>query len=133
MKSNWFLIVVLTLTLMSCEEEVYDQEDLVGTWQLDWKRCENFHVSAPGSLTFSITDSTENEGVLEEYIQDSLYIRKFHFTFETNESLVIDSIYDTDDTISWLGSHTILDFSSGRFQLERENMQCEGEQFQFVK
>ncbi len=129
-----FIIVLSVISFMcSCQKEKYDESDLVGTWQLDWHRCDNYHVSSANTLSFAITDSTENVSTLEEYLNDSLHVRTFHFTFPDNETLIIDSIYDTDDSTSWLGSHKIFNFTSGSFQLERETPQCEREKFQFKK
>ena len=125
-----FLIVFL---LASCEKDVFETEGFNGTWKVDWIRCDNFHNKVFGEISFTVTDSTENKGVIKETLADTINEMIFHFEFISNEELLIDTLYDYDTTSHWLGIHTISELQEKSFLLERGAKACEREQFKFVK
>ena len=119
--------------MISCEKEVFEDQDFVGTWDIDWKRCDNFHNSFFGNITFNMTDSTENVGSVLEMRADTAFTFFFHFSFINQEQLVIDSLYDPQLSSEWLGTHQITELQSGSFLLERANKSCDNELFKFKK
>jgi hypothetical protein len=138
----------LLILLISCEKDVIEVEDFDGTWKVDWIRCDNFHNKVFGELSFTVTDSTENKGVIKETVVDSVSTINeinFHFNFISTEELVIDTLFiineesliDTlivgDTTAHWLGTHAISELQENSFILERGSKSCERELYKFVK
>jgi len=131
------LILAFSMLLMmtSCEKDVFETDDFTGTWTVDWIRCDNFHSKAVGQISFTITDSTVNAGVIQETIRDTLRTYDFHFEFISSEELLIDTLYDFDSTYTahWLGTHKIAELQENSFLLERGSTACDDELFKFVK
>lgn len=129
-----FLVVLLSFFLFSCEKDEFETEDFVGVWRAEWYRCGNFHNSINSSITFEMTDSTDNIGWITENKVDTTFTVFFHFSFIENEKLLIDSMHNAVDSSSlWLGIHVISELEENSFLLEREGKECEGEQYKFVK
>lgn len=126
-----FFSVLLLFT--SCEQDVFETEDFNGTWTMDWIRCDNFHNKVVGEISFTMTDSTENIGIISETLADTTNEMSFHFEFISNEELLIDTLYDYDVASHWLGTHAISELEEGSFLLERGSKACEEELYKFVK
>jgi hypothetical protein len=127
------LLLTLSLSIGSCEKDVFETEDFNGTWRVEWIRCDNFHNKVFGEMSFIVTDTTENKGVIKETLADTVNTMSFHFKFVSNEELLIDTLYDYDSTSHWLGTHVISELQENSFLLERVTKACEREQFKFVK
>ncbi|MFT6715653.1 MAG: hypothetical protein ACJA0Q_000280 [Saprospiraceae bacterium] len=127
------LLLPVLLSLLSCEKDVFETEDFNGTWTVSWIRCDNFHNKVFGEISFTVTDSTENKGIIKETLADTVNTMEFHFEFINNEQLLIDTLYNYDTTSHWLGKHTISELQEKSFLLERGSKPCEGELIKFVK
>lgn len=132
-KMKVFVLVFISLFCFSCEKTEFETDDFLGTWNFEWQRCENFHLSEFGSINFTMTDSTENVGTVQEMNADTIRTVIFHFSFIGTEKLLIDSLYDPVLGIDWLGTHEITELQAGSFLLERENKSCNNELFKLVK
>lgn len=142
------LTFLLLLFLVSCDKDVFETEDFNGSWEVEWIRCDNFHNKVFGKISFTMTDSTVNRGVIKETVTDSVTSIdefNFHFDFISNDELLIDTLFyskpdwtiDTlligDTIIHWLGTHSISELEEKSFLLERQTKACERELFKFVK
>ena len=108
-------------------------EDLNGTWNMEWKRCELFHNQPEGKIEFTVNDSINDQGRITERIGDTLAFADFKFQWVNNETLIIESLSDSTYLLDWIGSHRIYELSTSRFELEREKQSCEQERYKFVK
>ena len=128
-----FLILFFAFFLVSCQKEEFQLEDLNGTWNMEWKRCELFHNQPEGKIEFTVNDSINDQGRITERIGDTLAFADFKFQWVNNETLIIESLSDSTYLLDWIGSHRIYELSTSRFELEREKQSCEQERYKFVK
>ena len=128
-----FLILFFAFFLVSCQKEEFQLEDLNGTWNMEWKRCELFHNQPEGKIEFTVNDSINDQGRITERIGDTLAFAVFKFQWVNNETLIIESLSDSTYLLDWIGSHRIYELSTSRFELEREKQSCEQERYKFVK
>ena len=119
--------------MISCQEETFELEDLNGTWNMDWKRCDLYHTQPEGKLEFWVNDSVTDLGKITERIGDTLVGAEFRFEWINNEALFLDSLSDSSYLMHWMGYHEISELTTGRFELKRDATDCERELYKFVK
>ncbi len=130
---RFFSFCLVLAFFWSCTKEGLEIEDFDGTWKVDWIRCDNFHTKAVGQISFTINDSTNRTGIIQETIDSVTSEISFHFEFLSTKELLIDTLYDFDGVSDWLGLHAISEFQERSFFLERNTENCEGEKFKFIK
>lgn len=132
-KMRHFLFGVFLLVFAACEKPVFEEKDLNGTWKMQWIRCDNFHNSTQGDISFTVTDSTLNRGVINEVLVDTAYVFDFHFSLLDGDKLLIDTLYTGDSTSRWLGTHSLHELEATSFLLELETKTCNDELYKLVK
>lgn len=128
-----FSFIFAAFLMQSCQEDEFELEDLNGTWDIKWRRCEVYHSDKSGNITFVVNDSIQDQGTITEYINDSLVSIDFRFQWVDNTYLIIDSLSNTSINPNWLGTHQISELSTTRFILTRDKQSCAQEQYKFGK
>ncbi|MFT4899691.1 MAG: hypothetical protein ACI9U0_001489 [Flavobacteriales bacterium] len=116
-------IILLTITLFSCEAEDSLNDVINQTWDLDWKKCGPYHNQFDAVLLFNLTDSTSDGWFLEQGF-DTVY---FEASILSNEAIYIEKATDG----GWNGELKVHDFGLNRLDVERKNVGCENEMFRF--
>lgn len=117
------IIVLGSITLVSCEDSDNLDEVINDTWQLEWVRCGVFQNYYSAKIHFEITD-TSNYCWYKEQNADTAY---FESTIIDNQTLLLRNSSDEH----WEGEVKVLDFTTKRLDLERSNKECENELYRF--
>lgn len=128
-----FCMISAIFCLNSCETSTFEEEDYDGTWTFSWQKCGLNHTAFSGAMSFTFSDSLGNTGFITQTTEEETDTLLFQFEFIGTETLIIDSI--TGDSLDglWEGTHQISDEGANSFVLERENKNCDNEQFKLKK